>query len=166
MTGPADPPKPTGGTPPPLSAADLRASGLNLLLLAAQAYYKMLESVLRSPCQALDLNLNQYYLWTVSTIENLLKNNPELRDFPAKFEPLVPDLYPSTVLDYDWEDFAAPQVEGFLAAVQKYVFGKGGATDLAQGSPAWGFVELFRPNIPASMERAESYEHGMLQHLR
>lgn len=162
----ADTPKPADDVPPPLSAADLRASGLNLLLLTAQAYYKMLESVLRSPCQALDLDLNQHYLWTVSTIENLLKNNPELRDFPDKFEPLVPDLYPSTVLDYDWQDFAAPQVEGFLAAVQKYVFGKGGAADLVQGSPAWIFVEMFRPNIIESIEKADAYNGRMQQHLQ
>lgn len=150
----------------PLSAADLRASGLNLLLLVAQAYYKMLECVLSSPCQALDLDLNQQYLWTVTTFESLLKNNPELRDFPGKFEPLVPDLYPSTVRDFEWEDFAAPQVEGTLAEVQKYVFGKGGAGALPQGSPAWIFVEMFRPNVTASIEKAEAYHERMQQHLR
>lgn len=166
MTGDANTPKPSGDGLPPLSAADLRTSGLNLLLLTAQAYYKMLESVLRSPAQALDLDLNQHYLWTVSTIEALLKNNPELRDFPGKFEPLVPDLYPSTVQDYDWEDFAAPQVEGLLAEVQKYVFSKGAGTDLPQGSPAWIFVEMFRPNITAAIEKADAYYERMQQHMR
>lgn len=166
MTGPADTPKPAADTPPPLSAAELRASGLNLLLLTAQAYYKMLESVLRSPCQALDLDLNQHYLWTVSTIEALLRNNPELHDFSGKFEPLVPDLYPSTVLDYEWEDFAAPKVEGFLADVQKYVFSKGHAAELTEGTPAWIFVEMFRPNVTASIEKADAYYERMQQHLR
>src|SRR5690606_23140233 len=102
---------------------DRRVSGLILLMLLAQAYYKMLESVISmaSWCSALDVELNHSYLWVTSSLTNLLKNHEDLKDFPVEFKPIFDDLYPSTVRDLDWEDMVAPEAERFLSTVQRYV---------------------------------------------
>jgi hypothetical protein len=44
---------------------DWRNAGLNMLWLFAQAYYNMLKSVIGSPCETLDLEMNTAYLVTV-----------------------------------------------------------------------------------------------------
>jgi len=149
---------------PEMPAEDRRNSGLILLLLLAQAYYKMLESTISmaSWVTALDLELNQCYLWTVKNIANVLKNHPDLRDFPVPFEPLFPDLYPSTIRDCDWEDMIAPEAERFLSTVQEYVHTKG-VFDPEEGSPAWIFVELFRPSVNTVIKKASAYNSRMRQ---
>src|SRR5216683_4185264 len=89
-----------------MSAEDRRNSALNLLFMLAQTYYKILETVVSSSnffC-VLDLELNESYLWTTTNIQNLLANHEDLRDFPGTFEPVFPDLYPSTIVDVDWQD--------------------------------------------------------------
>ena len=105
-SGPAS--TPAGGAAqngmPAMSDEDQRNSGLNLLLLLAQAYYAMLENTVSCSCYALDLELNESYLWTVNCITRLLQNHKHLQDFGPKFEPIFPDLYPSTIKDVDWED--------------------------------------------------------------
>lgn len=150
---------------PDMSDEDKKVSGLGLLLLLAQSYYKILECVVGSPCRALDLDLNQSYLWTITTLRNLLNNNPELRDFTGKFEPIFPDVYPSTVRDSEWEDFVGPEAEKVLSDIQRYVFEKGGI-EAVKGSPAWIFVEMFRPSVILSIERAEAYHKRMQEHVR
>jgi hypothetical protein len=143
---------------------DRRVSGLILLLLLAQAYYKMLECVISmaSWCTALDLELNHYYLWVTTSLKNLLKNHEDLKDFPATFEPLFPDLYPSTIRDLDWDDMVAPQAEEFLSTVQRYVHAKG-VCELEEDSYAWTFVELYRPAVETAVERAIAYNKRMRQ---
>jgi hypothetical protein len=152
---------------PVMSVEDRRNSGLILLLLLAQAYYKMLESTvsMASWVTALDLELNQCYLWTVKNIANLLKNHPDLKDFPSPFEPLFPDLYPSTIRDVEWEDMVGPDAEQFLSSVQKYVHDHG-FYEPEKGSPAWVFVELFRPSVNAAIEKANAYNSRMRQLCR
>lgn len=146
---------------------DRRNSGLILLMLLAQAYYKMLEcsTSISSWCTSLDLELNQSYLWTTDTIRNLLRNHEDLKDFPMQFEPLFPDLYPSTIGDVDWKDIVAPEAERFLSTVQKYVTNKG-IYDPEKGTPAWIFVELFRPSINMAINRAIAYNTRIVQHMR
>ncbi len=144
-----------------------RNSDLYLLMLLAQAYYKMLECTvsMASWCTMLDLELNGYYLWAVQCMTNLLKNSENLKDFPVPFEPLFPDLYPTTIRDYDWEDGVAPEVEQFLSAVQKYVQSKG-IYEPEKGSVGWVFIELFRPSVNAAIEKATAYNKRMRQHMR
>ena len=77
---------------PEMPAEDWRNAGLTLLMLLAQAYYKLLESAVGGYCAALDLDLNHSYLWTLKNIRNLLDNHPDLADFPIPFEPVFPDL--------------------------------------------------------------------------
>jgi len=151
----------------PMPTEDRRNSALNLLFLLAQTYYKILESVVSSSnwfC-ALDLELNECYLWTISNLENLLANHKDLRDFPGRFEPVFPDLYPSTIQDVEWEDMVAPDVEQFLSTVQKYVRSKGIYTP-EKSSPAWVFVELFRPSIETAVDKAIAYSKRMRDHSR
>lgn len=150
-----------------MPAEDRRISGLTLLMLLAQGYYKMLESAISmaSWCSALDLELNQSYLWVTTSLTNLLKNHEDLTDFPVKFEPMFPDLYPSTIRDVDWQDLVAPDAEGFLSTVQKYVHAKG-MYEPAKGSSAWTFVELFRPGVDAAIERAIAYNKRMRQYAQ
>lgn len=145
-----------------MPAEDRRNSGLNLLFLLAQAYYKILECVISTAswCCALDLELNESYLWTITSLTNLLKNHEDLRDFPAKFEPAFPDLYPSTIRDVDWDDMVAPDVEQFLSTVQRYVRSSG-IYPPEESSPAWVFVEMFRPSVNKAIERAVAYEKRM-----
>jgi hypothetical protein len=147
---------------PEMSPDDRKNSGLGVLLLVAQAYYKLLESVvsMASWIATLDLNLNQSYLWTVTTLTNLLKNHEDLKDFPEPFEPMFPDLYPSTVRDTEWDDEVAPHAEAFLSAVQRYVISKG-LHEPEGGSPGWCFIELFRPGVNLSIERASTYNKRM-----
>jgi hypothetical protein len=141
---------------------DRRNSGLNLLFLLAQAYYKILECVISTAswCCALDLKLNGSYLWTTTSLKNLLANHEDLRDFPGRFEPAFPDLYPSTIRDVDWEDTVAPDVEQFLSTVQRYVLSSG-IYSPEESSPGWIFVEMFRPSVNTAIERAVAYNERM-----
>jgi len=148
-----------------MTVEDRRNSGLILLWLLAQTYYKMLESTisLASWFTVLDLELNRSYFWIVKNITTLLKNHEDLKDFPVAFEPLFPDLYPSTIGELDWQDMVAPDAERFLSTVQQYVHSKG-AYDPGEGSPAWIFVELFRPSIDVAIERAIAYRKRISQY--
>lgn len=150
---------------PKMSVEDRRNSGLNLLILLAQAYFKMLECTisLASWCTVLDLELNQSYFWTVTSITNLLKNHEDLKDFPTTFQPLFPDLYPSTIRDLDWEDMVAPDAERYLSTVQQYVLSKGIYVP-EERSDAWVFIEIFRPAVNIAIERAEAYFKRMQQY--
>jgi hypothetical protein len=158
-------PKDALADPPQMTAEEMRVSGLNLLLLLAQAYYRLLEAAIGSPCHALDLDLNQSYLWTIRNIENLLKNNRELKDFPVKFTPLFPDLYPSTIKDSEWEDFIGVEADQFMADVQRCILSHA-PTEAAEGSPAWLFVEMYRPAVLKAIERADAYHERMQAHFR
>ena len=67
-----------------MPAEDRRNATLILLMLLAQAYYKMLECSISMAswfCY-LDLGLNESYFWTINNIKNLLQNSEELKDFP------------------------------------------------------------------------------------
>jgi hypothetical protein len=150
-----------------MTSEDRRNSGLILLLQLAQAYYKMLECSISMSCwcTAMDLELNESYFWAISSIDNLLKNHEDLRDFPIQFVPLFPDLYPSTIRDVDWEYMAAPEAERFLSAVQKYINSKG-IYEPKKSTPAWIFVEMFRPSVNIAIDRAISYKTRMEQYAR
>ena len=152
---------------PEITSEETRNAGLILLMLFAQAYYKLIECTLSfaSWCAALDLELNESYLWTVSNITNLLKNHKGLEDFPIGFEPLFPDLYPSTIQDQECDDDARPAVEEFLATVQKYVHSKG-TYDPEEKSPGWILVEMFRPGVNTAIERATVYNKRMKEYCR
>lgn len=147
---------------PKMPEADGRNSGLILLLMLAQTYYKLVESSveLATWVTALDLELNHWYLWTVQNLTNLLKNHEDLQDFPEPFEPVLPDLYPSTIGDLEWQDMIAPSVEGFLATTQKYVMAKG-YYEPEEKSPGWIMVELFRSSITRAIECAEKHNARM-----
>jgi hypothetical protein len=149
-----------------MPAEDRRNSGLNLLFLLAQAYYKILECVISTAswCCALDLELNGSYLWTITGLKNLLANHEDLRDFPGKFEPAFPDLYPSTIQDVDWED-VAPDVEQFLSTVQRYVQSSG-IYSPEESSHGWIVVEMFRPSVNTAIERAVAYSERMRKYAR
>jgi hypothetical protein len=156
---------------PDVSAEDLlkgipeeddRNSGLILLMLLAQAYYKMLEATtsISDWLTMMDLELNSSYMWTVQNLTNLLNNNKHLNDFPEKFEPIFDNLYPTTIADVEWQLMVAPHADGFLAAVQRYVLKKG-TYDPEEGSPAWIMVQLFRPGVETAIERAENYNRRL-----
>jgi hypothetical protein len=150
---------------PKLSAEDRRNSGLVLLMLLSQAYYKMLECTISMASwgAVLDIELNQSYFWTVASITNLIKNHEDLKDFPTRFEPIFPNLYPSTIRHVEWEDMVAPDAERFLSTVQQYVHSKG-IYDPEEGSQAWVFIELYRPSVNTAIERAIAYHKRMQQH--
>jgi hypothetical protein len=150
---------------PEIPAEDWQNAGLIYLMLLAQTYYKLLETALSVPCAALDLDLNASYLWTVNNIRALLDNHEGLKDFPSRFEPVFPNLYPSTTRDVDWEDMVAPDAEQFLGTVQQYVLSKG-VHDPEKGSPAWVFIELARPSVNKALESAAAYEKKMNQHFQ
>jgi hypothetical protein len=149
---------------PTMSPEDARNSGLSVLMLLAQAYYKMLESAvgMAAWCSAVDLELNHSYLWTVNNLQKLLQNHSALKDFPMQFSPSVPDLFPSSIRDWEWDDMMAPEAEKFLSTVQQYVMTKG-IYEPEKGSPAWVFIELFRPGVNAAIEQATSYQKRMRQ---
>jgi hypothetical protein len=141
---------------------DDRNSGLILLILLAQAYYKMLEATtsISDWLTMMDLELNSSYMWTVQNLTNLLNNHKHLRDFPENFEPIFEDLYPTTIADVEWQLMVAPHADGFLSAVQRYVVKKG-TYEPEEGSPAWIMVQLFRPGVETAIERAENYNRRL-----
>ena len=145
---------------PEMTAEEWRNAGLTLLMQLAQVYYALLETGCGGPCGAVDLELNQSYIWTLKSIRTLLAKHPDLADFPIPFEPVFPDLYPATVRDVDWEDMVAPDAERFLSTVQEYVFNKG--TYLPEErSPAWVFIEMFKPGINSAIEAGVAYRKRM-----
>jgi hypothetical protein len=150
---------------PEMPTEERRNSGLILLILLAQAYYKILECTLSMVdwCTGIDMELNHSYLWVVQSLTNLLENHPDLQDFPEKFEPQLPDLFPSTIRYIDWENKAAPDIEHFLSTVQKYIFSKN-ACEPKEGSSGWIFLELFRPSINIAIERAVKHNKKMRQY--
>lgn len=150
-----------------ISSGDSLSSGLILLLLLAQAYYKMLECSISisSWCTAMDLELNESYFWTVNNIKNLLDNHEHLKDFSIPFEPLFSDLYPATIRDVDWDGLVAPEAELFLSTIQKCIATKG-VHSPEEGTSAWAFIELFRPGINTAIERAIAYNQRMLDYVR
>lgn len=147
---------------PEMPPEDFRNAGLGLLMLLAQAYYRMLEAATgkESPCSALDLELNASYFWTVKCLRNLLGNHPDLKDFPIKFEPLFLNLYPTSLLDVEWPEMVAPHADEFLSTVQSYVAEKG-LYEPEDGSPAWIFIELFRPSVNEAIEASSAYTERM-----
>jgi hypothetical protein len=151
----------------PMPPEDRRNSALILLMLLAQAYYKLLESSISMATwfTMLDLELNHSYLWVTQNITNLLKNHEDLKDFPVQFEPLFPNLYPSTISDVEWQDIVAPDAEYFLSTVQQFVHSKG-VYEPEHGSPAWTFLELFRPGVATAIDRAIAYEKRIHQHYQ
>ena len=154
------------GDEPGMTSEERRNSGLLLLLQLAQVYYTMLECTvsLSDWCTALDMELNESYFWTVNNIKAILNNLEDLKDFPVQFDPLFPDLYPSTIRDNDWE-YVAQEAERFLSSVQQYVASKG-AYEPEVGTAAWVFLELFKPNINAAIDRATAYKKRMEGFIR
>lgn len=152
---------------PQMSEEDRLNSALNLLFLLAQTYYKILEGAVGMATwgSSLDLELNESYLWTISNLQNLLKNHEALQDFPGIFEPAFPDLYPSTIRDVEWDDMVAPEAEQFLSSVQRYGQERGMYLP-DEHSPAWTFIELFRPAINLALERASTYDQRMRAYAR
>lgn len=141
---------------------DIRNSSVILLMLFTQAYYKMLEATISIAgwLTMPDVELNHSYLWTCQNLTNLLKNSEHLADFPKKFEPILPDLYPSTIVDLEWQSMIAPEADEFLATVQRYVVSKG-TYDPEENSPAWIMLKLFRPGIEIAIQRAENYNRRL-----
>lgn len=152
---------------PQMSAEDARNSSLIILMLFAQAYYKMLESVISmaSWVTAVDVELNASYLSIVKNMKNLLENEKSLADFPITFEPIFPDLYPSTIVDTEWAEMVAPHAEQFLSTVQAYVHSKG-VYEPDEGSPGWILVKLFRAQAVTAIERAIAYNTQMREHCQ
>lgn len=144
-----------------------QVASLYLLMLLAQAYYKMLECTISVAewCIALDLDLNQSYHWVTTSIANLLRNDEHLKDFPEPFEPFFPDLYPATIRDCEWEDMVGPEADRFLSTVQRYTL-EHGIRDPDKGSAAWTLVEWFRPSIENAIKRAEAYNARMKRHMK
>ncbi|HRI68302.1 MAG TPA: hypothetical protein PK156_28930 [Polyangium sp.] len=152
---------------PQMPTEDARNSSLIILMLFAQAYYKMLESVISmaSWVTAVDVELNSSYLSIVSNTTNLLRNDKNLADFPITFEPFFPNLYPSTIADAEWAEMVAPHAEQFLSTVQAYVHSKG-VYEPEEGSPGWILVQLFRTDAETAIERGIAYNKQMREHLQ
>jgi hypothetical protein len=158
-------PPSTSEQPPDIPAEDWQNAGLIVLLLLAQAYYKLLESAVRNPCGAMDLDLNGRYLWAVNNLTNLLKNHHNLADFPGTFEPCLKDLMPSSIVDVDWNDMVAPDAERFLSTVQQYVMTKGSYPP-EEGTAAWIFVETFKSSVNEAIQVGETYSKRMAKEFR
>lgn len=92
-----------------------------VLMLFAQGYYSLVEAVGTSPLHYVDMELNNSYLWVVKCIKNSL-TQPELKDFPGKFEPLVEHLFPdpNSGLDMLWEECTLPHLTDFLSQTQAF----------------------------------------------
>lgn len=152
---------------PEMPPEERQNSALIALMWFAQAYYKMLECTIAQAggCAALDLELNQSYLWVVQNVKNLLKNKEVFSDFSIEFQPLLPDLYPQTIRDLEWDEMVAPEAERFLSTVQQYAHSKG-IHDPEKGSSSWVFAEMLRPSIKSVIEEAEAYAKRMREQIQ
>jgi hypothetical protein len=150
----------TEGMPP----EELRNAGLGLLMLFAQAYYRLLEAAVSVPGAepVLDLKLNHAYLTTVRNLRNLLGKHPDLGDFPQKFEPALANLCPESVRNADWRKAVGPAAERFLSAVQEYTMEKG-MYEPEEKTPAWILIALLRPVVDGAIETAGGYMERMLR---
>ncbi len=137
-----------------------------MLLLLAQAYYKMLECAIGTATQAtmLDLQLNESYLWVTTNLTNLLQS-PGMQGFPMQFEPIVPNLFPSTIGDYDWQEMIAADAEEFLSTVQQYVH-TNGICEPNEDSIAQCALDIYRPGVDLAIERAKAYEKRMREYIK
>lgn len=90
------------------------------LLLHAQTYCKIVQSVSSAPVGWIDLELNGYYQRVISTIQHLLSLD-ECKDFPGGFEPVNDNIFPeSGILDIGWEDGFAGSCVDFLSRAQQF----------------------------------------------
>lgn len=105
-----------GGKTPSVSVKHYVAEQLFAM---AQIYHEILSRVIRAPIGFVDYELNGDYLWVIQHIHQLLENEA-VADFPGGFEPLVPNILPSSLPDVDWE-FCGQMVEDFVSRVQQYL---------------------------------------------
>lgn len=142
-------------------------SGLALLMLLVQAYYRILAEAtsLSNWATFADLELNHSYLWVTTSLKKLIANHPDLKDFPGKFEPILENLLPSTIGNIDWQEMLAPEVEQLLGQAQKYYIDKGGE-DLEKDSAGWAFIELYRPSIERAINQAIAYNKKVAQYVK
>jgi len=96
----------------------------NRLMQFAQTYYTVLESVIGCPDPVFDLELNTAYRLVIKNIKRILRDYECLRDFPMRFEPVVPNLCPMTLCNLKWKDVAL-DVQVFLGTVHEYVTSNG-----------------------------------------
>lgn len=152
---------------PSMSPDERRNSALAVLLLFAQAYHRMLESVVTTASwvTAVDMELNHAYISITENIKSLLANHEDLTDFPGSFEPIFPDLFPTSVADHEWDGMVGPHAEEFLSLVQRYVISKG-CRELDEGSMGRAFVDMFRADANAAIERAAAYEGRMRKQMK
>jgi len=131
-----------------------------LFLQMAQAYYSMLEEILSLRAHSLDAHLNSQYLWLTSQMKKLLEGESSLASAGISFEPCLPDLLPTTIMDVDWLDMAQPAAESLIADIQQYL-AQESITDPVDGSDDWIFLELFRPSIDECVSLSHDYAERM-----
>jgi len=137
---------------------------LNLLLVVAQAYYKMLELVIGCPDPALDLELNTAYRCVIKSLKKILRDYECLQDFPAPFTPVVPNLCPMTLCNLKWKDVAL-NVQIFLGTVHEYVT-TNGIRGPEPESAAGRTLALAGKEIDTAIERAAAYRRRMFDRAR
>ncbi len=137
---------------------------LNLLLVVAQAYYKMLELAIGCPDPVLDLELNTAYRCVIKSLKKILRDYECLQDFPAPFTPVVPNLCPMTLRDLKWKDVAV-NAEIFLGTVHEYVTTNGIRSPEPE-SAAGRTLALAGKEIDTAIERATAYRRRMFDRAR
>jgi hypothetical protein len=137
----------------------LQNEALNLLLVVAQAYYKMLELAIGCPDPVLDLELNTAYRCVIKSLKKILRDYECLQDFPAPFTPVVPNLCPVTLRDLKWKDVAV-NAEIFLGTVHEYVT-TNGIRSPEPDSAAGRTLALAGKDIDTAIERAAAYRRRM-----
>jgi hypothetical protein len=147
---------------PEIPAEELRNGKLQVLMLYAQGYYRMLESVI--PLAGLhglaDIELNDSYLSMVQGVRNILKDEGH-KDFPMKFEPAFPNLLPGNIQGAQWEGLVQRGVEDFFGKVQEYVRAKGIYMP-EDGTHARTLMLLVEPAVRTAVDRALAYSELVL----
>jgi tRNA splicing endonuclease len=125
------------------------------LFLYAQTYYQLVESVATGYVGWMDYKINHYYLLLVKNIKFLL-DAPELKTFPAQFNPVVENLFPSCGIDIVWDCGAKEQVEDFVGQTQSY-FSELNHIRFHKSETIQRCIKFFQKNVEQSLKAATEH---------
>lgn len=127
--------------------------------IVASAYHEMLELVCTSEVVSLDNRLDLHYQRLLHELRDCFEALERLGVEMGEFQPMIPDLFPSTVLASDWEREVRPHAESLhkhahrVAASQDLI-------ELQSGSVAKLCVETVADVAFSATEHARMLRRG------
>lgn len=143
----------------PLTDDEALAVNINQLSILASAFYEMLEIVFTSEVVSLDNRLNVHYLRVLNELRNCFENLKHFGVDMGEFQPVIPDLFPSTVHAQDWEQGVRPHAESLLKHAHRLVAARD-LIELQSGTVAKLCVETTADVASLATEHARLLRRG------